>query len=323
MRQARDAGGWVPTIRPFSARVQDRFEHLEPAKKEELPTQVSEEGSTAHSREIHPHEKDISPDLASGALPAKGDTLSDGIGIIPDLAIEALPADGDTLSDGIGSLANGKILSPSHTELVSPMALERHVPGPSLAQLRSQVNLEFLHSDASQPSDWKIWGENRCLALELKSLQEQLDDAEADEAWRNEVGHWHEEVAQLRAALSAAQKREAEAKAARAKELEALNAARRLSEQLEAETIACKRAERQLAESAKQEASLKASADEIERRNRTIQRSMEQNAVLGRGGGTAHLFVAALPALDAAELEFAQKALQEHLEHLQAKDEES
>lgn len=157
------------------------------------------------------------------------------------------------------------------------------------------------------------------LALELQRAQRDLADRGVDAEWRAEAELWRKEVGALRNRVEEQQRRHMEAaEEARVSAARAEEAERALAAELRAEEVALREVTRRSAELAREQAHWEAVADEAERRTATLRRSIEQQALLGpAGGGTAHLFVAALPALDVASVEWVRGAVDAQLQQLQ------
>ncbi|CAE8638412.1 unnamed protein product [Polarella glacialis] len=170
----------------------------------------------------------------------------------------------------------------------------------SLDVQREQVFRE-LRIDTKGPSLREVSSKNGRLSLELGWALSELEDNKAlNDAWRVEAHHWRKEVLRLRAVVEEQERRGTEA-------------ANVLSKQIQEEDLALSRANLLCAEFLTEQARHDAAVDEAERQNATLKLRLGQNAALGQGGGTAQLFVAALPALDAADIEVARQAVEPHL----------
>eukprot|EP00931_Biecheleriopsis_adriatica_P037142 TRINITY_DN21313_c0_g1_i3.p1 TRINITY_DN21313_c0_g1~~TRINITY_DN21313_c0_g1_i3.p1 ORF type:complete len:297 (-),score=70.67 TRINITY_DN21313_c0_g1_i3:49-939(-) len=197
---------------------------------------------------------------------------------------------------------------PGSQPSLRPCVTERARAFPDLAELRSKVDQNLLSADLRQ-SSWEVVQENQRLSEELRSLSAELEDGQVDETWQLEATFWRQETTRLQAEAEAKRERRRQADEAMAEALKSAKAESELRERLHAEVQALYRVQRQLMGLEKEQAFCEAAACEAQRRNETLRQRLDETAVLGRGSGTAHLFVAALPALDAAALEFVQTAL--------------
>lgn len=188
----------------------------------------------------------------------------------------------------------------------------------SLVEMRAEVRRR-LATTSTRLQRIQKERENALLRLELARLRQELADAGVDGEWRLELEHWRAAVAGLKKRVREQQERvaqreeEAEARALREREV-----SRQLVLEFRSGKAALVEASRRGAELARERAQVEASAEEAERRNATLRRSLEQQASMGpAGGGTAQLFVAALPALDGDALRRARAAVEAQLRQIE------
>ena len=195
-----------------------------------------------------------------------------------------LPPDRDNCPAGGETSAGG--------EEPAPEAGTGGPTGPSLADRRAQASALLAGKCGAKPTRPASQAyENVSLRAELRRARELADECVGAEC-KAEVDRWRGEVVRLRAVEELRQQ-----------------TARACEEEQVLQTELCAEARRH-----------EELADEVDRRNAMLRRSLEQQAVLGpAGGGTAHLFVSALPALDLESVKDAWAAVDLQLRQLQAR----
>ncbi|CAE7201349.1 unnamed protein product [Symbiodinium sp. CCMP2592] len=155
----------------------------------------------------------------------------------------------------------------------------------------------------------KVLEENIKLSRELRMARAELELGEMRECWQEEVEFWKREVMNLEAEIQEQRNKREEAT-----ESTSSRKAAEVPSEVRSEVVALSRAERELAELAREQARCEAAAKEVEGRNATLRRSLKQSGL--ERGGAARLFVNALPALDAQAVEVARTALNAHMQKM-------
>eukprot|EP00439_Symbiodinium_sp_Y106_P070123 s2766_g12.t1 len=224
---------------------------------------------------------------------------------VPKLASKAKNGDIETESpkkeeDTISEAVQDTVPSPHGETSVRPAF-------PTLTELRSQVDKRLL--DAAGRNHWQVLEENIKLSSDLRMARAELELGEMRECWQEEVEFWKREVMNLEAEIQ-----EQKAKREEATESTGSRKAAEVPSEVRSEVVALSRAERELAELAREQARCEAAAKEVEGRNATLRRSLKQSGL--ERGGAARLFVNALPALDAQAVEVARTALNAHMQKM-------
>lgn len=181
----------------------------------------------------------------------------------------------------------------------------------------AEVNRAFSRATVER-SRWRILQENRMLELELQRARLELEARSVENEWLVETEHWRKEVRRLRVHVEDNQQRELEAIEAEWRRAEAEQ--NHLTE-LQAEDALIKEAEQALSGLAPEKVRCEAISNEMAQENVALRQRLEQQAVLGfAGGGTAHLFVAALPALEQDVIHKVRLSIDAQLRMLQATD---
>lgn len=176
---------------------------------------------------------------------------------------------------------------------------------PELPEMRAQVTRGLL--DASRyRSRAEVQRENARMALELRRAVAELDDVEVEATLAEEAGRWRADEARLREAFAElcatfdgaeAQVRRREAEARRVEQAEA----EELSAEIRAEVLLSEKAASEIAEMRREKERCDRDMAEAEKNVSALRKRLDQQRALGLGSGTALLFVAALPALDASD----------------------
>lgn len=189
----------------------------------------------------------------------------------------------------------------------------------SLEMLRVQVCQSFSEAPVLRSSS-DVVRENERLALELSRAERALEDrGSVDAQWREEADLWRSEASGLRQHVEEQQEKLAKvAREAKARTARAAEGRSALLAELRREELALSEAHRRSAELHQEQVRCESMANEELRCTALLQRSLEQQAALGPAGGTAHLFVSALPALDASSADWALQAVEAQLQHLRS-----
>ncbi|CAE7604060.1 unnamed protein product [Symbiodinium microadriaticum] len=213
-----------------------------------------------------------------------------------DLETESLKKEEDTVSEAV----QDTVPSPHGETSLRPVF-------PTLTELQSQVDRQLLH--ATSRNHWQVLEENIKLSRDLRMARAELETGEMRECWQEEVEFWKREVMNLEAEIQEQRKNE--------EEVTELTSSAKVAEvptEVRSEVVALSRAERELAELAREQARCEAAAKEVEGRNATLRRSLKQSGL--ERGGAARLFVNALPALDAQAVEVARTAVNVHMQKM-------
>lgn len=213
-----------------------------------------------------------------------------------DVETESLKKEEDTVSEAV----QDTVPSPHGETSLRPVF-------PTLTELQSQVDRQLLH--ATSRNHWQVLEENIKLSRDLRMARAELETGEMRECWQEEVEFWKREVMNLEAEIQEQRKNE--------EEVTELTSSAKVAEvptEVRSEVVALSRAERELAELAREQARCEAAAKEVEGRNATLRRSLKQSGL--ERGGAARLFVNALPALDAQAVEVARTAVNVHMQKM-------
>ncbi|CAE7455575.1 RPS16A, partial [Symbiodinium sp. CCMP2456] len=227
------------------------------------------------------------------------------LGWVPKLASKAKNGDLETESlkkeeDAVSEAVQDTVPSPHGETSLRPAF-------PTLTELQSQVDRQLLH--ATSRNHWQVLEENIKLSRDLRMARAELETGEMRECWQEEVEFWKREVMNLEAEIQEQRQNREEAT-----ELTSSVKVAEVPTEVRSEVVALSRAERELAELAREQARCEAAAKEVEGRNATLRRSLKQSGL--ERGGAARLFVNALPALDAQAVEVARTALNVHMQKM-------
>jgi len=201
-----------------------------------------------------------------------------------------------------------------HTNSHDPSSSTCGVPPATCSGLWSQVNYNICYN--REKSSCELAHENAALVLELQRLNLESQDNQVDAEWYVEIAHWRREVSRLTDLKETRERLKAEAaETARTR----AERERTLASELQSEEMTFQSLEQQIVAASYACASCGAEADATELRNFSLEQKLQRDAALGSaGGGTAHLFVAALPELDSAAIERACEALDARIHQMQA-----
>lgn len=204
-----------------------------------------------------------------------------------------------------------------HSSSMSQLLAEH--PWHTLEEFRARLDSDLLRCHGVR-SARAVRDENFALRAALQgTLAELKDDANFSELWNEEVDYWTGEVQRLSAEVEEQARQDAKA-AAEERRLASriLEARRKLEEELKAAETDLEALRERIISKQEQKLRCESSIVEAKGRNASLKDRVTSQAALGPvGAGTAHLFVAALPALERSAVELALTCLEKQLKQLE------